>query len=80
MIFTTTHPSKCLCKSCEENKLHKTPFSSGGRKQAEVPLGLVHNDVCGPLGAESLSGARYFLTFVDEKNSLYMGVFSEVQK
>ena len=56
-----------FCKSCVEGKLHKTPFLSGGRKQAEVPLGLVHSDVCGPLSAESLSGVRYFLIFVDDK-------------
>ena len=54
-------------KSCLDGKLHKTPFPSGGRKQAEVPLGLVHSNVCGSLGAELLSGERYFLTFVDDK-------------
>ena len=32
-----------------------------------VPLGLFHSDVCGPMSTESLSGARYFLTFVDDK-------------
>ena len=56
-----------FCKSCMECKLHKAPFPSGGRKWAEVPLGLLHSDVCGPLSAESLSGARYFITFVDDK-------------
>ena len=56
-----------FCKSCVEGKLHRTPFPSAGRKRAEVPLGLVHSDVCGPLNSKSLSGARYFLTFVDDK-------------
>ena len=56
-----------FCKSCVEGKLHRTPFPSAGRKWAEVPLDLVHSDVCGPLNSKSLSGARYFLTFVDDK-------------
>ena len=56
-----------FCKSCVEGKLHRTPFPSAGRKRAEVPLGLVHSDVCDPLNSKSLSGARYFLTFVDDK-------------
>ena len=56
-----------FCESCVEGKMHKTPFPSESRKRAEVPLGLVHSDVCGPLGAESLSGAKYFVTFVDDK-------------
>ena len=56
-----------FCKFYVEGKLHKTRIPSGGRKQAEVPLGLVHSDMCGPLGGELLSGARYFHTFVDDK-------------
>ena len=56
-----------FCKSCVESKLHKTPFPSGGRKRAEVPLGLVHSDVCGPLGAELLSGVLGLLHQVPTK-------------
>ena len=29
-------------------------------------LELVHSDVCGPMKAESLGGARYFITFIDD--------------
>ena len=56
-----------FCESCVEGKLHKTSFPSGGRTRAEVPLGLVHSDVCGPMSTQSLSGARYFLIFADDK-------------
>ena len=65
-----------FCKSCVDGKLHKTPFSNKGRERAAVPLGLVHSDVCGPMSAESLSGARYFLVFVDDKTR----IFSEEQE
>ena len=64
-----------FCKSCVEGKLHKTPFPSGGRKQVEVPLGLIHSDVFGPLGAELLSGVRYLLTFVDDKLTIHGYIF-----
>ena len=56
-----------FCESCMGGKLYKIPFSSKGRNQAVVHLGLVHSDVCGPMSTESLSGARYLLTFVDDK-------------
>ena len=36
-------------------------------KQAVRPLELVHSDVCGKLKNKSLSGAEYFLTFIDDK-------------
>ena len=37
------------------------------RKRAEEPLGLVHSDACGKINVKSLSGAEYFLTFIDDK-------------
>ena len=56
-----------FCESCVEETLHKTPFPSEGRARAAVPFGLVHSDVCRPMSTQSLSGARYFLTFADDK-------------
>ena len=50
-----------------KEKLHKVPFPKEGRTRAAVPLGLVHSDVCGPMSTQSVSGARYFLIFVDDK-------------
>ena len=37
-------------------------------------LGLVHSDVCGKMSAQSLGGAEYFLTFIDDKTR-YMWVY-----
>ena len=56
-----------FCESCVQGKIHRTPFQTGGGKRAEVPLGLVHSDVCGKINSKSLGGAEYFLTFVDDK-------------
>ena len=38
------------------------------------PLGLVHSDVCGKISIELLSGAEYFLTFIDG-TTCYVGVY-----
>ena len=56
-----------FCESCVQGKIYRTPFQTGGGKRAEVPLGLVHSDVCGKINSKSLGGAEYFLTFVDDK-------------
>ena len=56
-----------LCESCVRGKIHKSQFSNTCTKWAEEPLGLVHSDVCGKVNVQSLSGADYFLTFIDDK-------------
>ena len=54
------------------NIVHFQPLHGG--KQAQAPLELIHCDVCGKINAKSLSGAKYFLTFVDDKTR-YVLVF-----
>ena len=56
-----------FCEPCVEGKQHRNRFPSDGRKRAEKPLDLVHSDLCGKMNAQSLSGAEYFLTFIDDK-------------
>ena len=56
-----------FCESCVKGKLHKMSFPKEGRTRAAVPLGLVHSNVCRPMSTQSVSGARYFLIFVDDK-------------
>ncbi len=34
------------------------------------PLDLVHSDLCGKINEKSLSGAEYFLTFIDDMYGL----------
>ena len=55
-----------FCESCVKGKLHKKPFQNS-KRQFKVPLELVHSDVCGPISSKSLSGAKYFVTFIDAK-------------
>jgi hypothetical protein len=56
-----------FCESCVQGKHHKSTFPTNKTKRAREPLDLVHSDVCGKLNGKSLSGAEYFLTFIDDK-------------
>ena len=55
-----------FCESCPQCKQHQTKFSSCSRR-AEEPLDLVHNYLCGKMNEKSLSGAEYFLSYIDDK-------------
>ena len=44
------------------------PFPKTGRERSDELLGIVHSDVCGKLETKSLSGAEYFVTFIDDKS------------
>ena len=63
-----------LCKSSVQGKIHRSSFPTTGGKRAQAPLELIHSNVCGKINAKSLSGAEYFLTFVDDKTR-YVWVF-----
>ena len=55
-----------LCESCIQGKIHRKSFPRTGSRRAELPLQLVHSDVCGKINSKSLNGGEYFLTFVDD--------------
>ena len=54
-----------FCESCVEGKHHRSPFPTSVNN-TKRPLELIHSDVCGKIGTPSLSGAEYFLTFIDD--------------
>lgn len=61
-------PTPFDCKTCAAGKLTQTAFPtrSSGTSRTSGALDLVHTDVCGPMRTESESGARYFVTFIDD--------------
>ena len=63
-----------LCEPCVQGKIHHSSFPTTGGRRAQAPLVLIHSDVCGKINEKSLSGAEYFLTFVDDK-TMYVWVF-----
>ena len=59
-----------FCEACVCGKIHRSPFPKAGHERAEEPLGLVHSDVCGKMGSQSLGSAEYFVTFVDDRTTM----------
>ena len=53
------------CDVCVQGKQSRKPFKYSG-KRARAPLELIHSDICGPMLTESLSGAKFFITFIDD--------------
>lgn len=54
-----------VCKVCAIGKQSRAPFKEKGTR-AKSLLQIIHSDVCGPLPIKSFSGAKYFVTFVDD--------------
>lgn len=46
-------------------KHSRAPFNEPGTR-ASKPLEMIHTDVCGPMPVQSLGGARYCLSFIDD--------------
>ena len=55
-----------FCEPCAEGKSHRGTFKPVGEIRSTERLQLVHSDVAGPMKTESLGGARYFVTFIDD--------------
>ena len=53
------------CETCIAGKMTTTPFKRLERTSKQ-PLELIHTDVCGPMRTNSLGGAKYFVTFIDD--------------
>ena len=56
-----------FCEPCLHGKQHREPFPDRSESRSNEALDIVHSDVCGKLNTKSLSGAEYFLTFIDDK-------------
>lgn len=56
------------CVHCPRGKLKQSSISKKPAIRATKLVELVHSDICGPISVESLAGARYFITFIDDKS------------
>nr|GEV68566.1 hypothetical protein [Tanacetum cinerariifolium] len=63
-----------LCSACEQGKIHRKHHKSKTAFASNVPLYLLHMDLCGPMRIESINGKRYVLVVVDDY-SRYTWVF-----
>lgn len=48
------------------NKHSRTPHKPTNTRERDL-LRLIHMEVCGPMEVESLGGAEYFASFVDDE-------------
>lgn len=55
--------TKCIV--CAMGKHSRTAFNEPGTR-AKQRLELIHTDVCGPMPVQSLGGAKYFVSFLDD--------------
>ena len=54
------------CVGCVLGKSHRAPIPKVSDSRATQPLQLVHSDVSGPIEVESIGGAKYFVSFIDD--------------
>ncbi|UYV82299.1 hypothetical protein LAZ67_21001652 [Cordylochernes scorpioides] len=54
------------CQVCIQAKHPRTPFKPVLYPQSTRPLDLIHIDLIGPIQEESIGGAKYVLTLVDD--------------
>jgi hypothetical protein len=54
-----------FCDHCYYGKQVAIPHPTSTPRESS-PLDLVHLDICGPMLHPSLSGASYFVTFIDD--------------
>lgn len=65
---------KQTCEVCFKGKFSRLPFPRKSVSSSAEPLELIHTDVCGPMRTGSVSGKRYFVTFIDD-HSRYCSVY-----
>ena len=63
-----------FCEPRVDGKHRHSSFPKSGGRRATKLLEIVHNDVCERLEAKSLSGAEYFVTFINDK-SRYVWIY-----
>lgn len=63
------------CVACLEGKQSRQSFPKQSFNRAKEKLELIHTDLCGPMSEQSLSGAKYLLTFIDDFSRMTFGYF-----
>ncbi len=54
-----------FCKACVQGKMHKRPIKRSQTSTSNV-LEIVHTDVSDLMKMQSIGGAKYFVTFIDD--------------
>ena len=65
VILPKVYPPNGVCEGCVLSKHHQEPFDSRKACRVNIPLELVHIDLC-CIKKPSLGGSKYILTFIDD--------------
>ena len=63
-LFNTCPKESLVCDACEFAKHTRVPYPSSGLR-SNRPFDVIHSDVWGPCDVHSISGYRWFVTFID---------------
>jgi len=63
-LFKTCPSESLVCDACELAKHTRGTYPSRGLR-SEKPFEVIHSDVWGPCEVNSISGHRWFVTFID---------------
>jgi hypothetical protein len=63
-VFKKVDKSRLVCDACELGKHTRSTYASIDLHSCE-PFILIHSDVWGPCSVTSVSGVRWFVTFID---------------
>jgi len=64
-LFTEESVESFKCDVCQIAKHLRATYPSSDTKSVN-PFALVHSDVWGPTSSSSISGAKWFVTFIDD--------------
>ena len=76
ILESLDYESLGTCEPCLMGKMTKTPFS-GTMERATDLLKIIHTDVCGLMNVEARGGYRYFLTFTDDFEQIWVYLLDE---
>ena len=64
-LFSKVKVSNFHCETCIFSKNHRVSFPLSSNK-SDVPFSLIHSDVWGPFHIPTHTGAKYFVSFIDD--------------
>ena len=65
-LFKTIGHNNMQCETCVLSKHHRTVFPPSNDNKRSMPFSFVHSDVWGLSNIVSISGMRWFVTFIDD--------------
>ena len=74
-LFLKESVESFKCDVCQFAKHHRATYSPSNNKSVH-PFDLIHSDVWGPASNSSISGAKWFVTFIDDCTHVSHGFFS----